>query len=1561
MQRLVLAGCLFGLGLHASAAHSHGNRLNYIDQTDPFHVGVHFPRLTTPQWVGEPGVDAVITMGIDDLRQSERYEAFLRPILERLKAIDGRAPLSIFCNALDPRDPRFQQWLSEGLSLEVHTLSHPCPLLTKGDFVAAQNTFHGGVELLNHVPGNLPVAFRTPCCDSINSPSPRVFAELLAHTNAAGQFLRMDSSVLMLLTTNDPALPRELVVDREARERFSKYVPFRSFVTTVENYPYPWLIGTIWEFPCMAPSDWEAHNLLGDAHPQLLEDWKAALAAVVLKQGVFNFVFHPYGWSSSSQMVEFINHAVSTYGTRITFLNYHEAHDRLTRYLTAGQPLRTSSGADNGVRLVDLNHDGFLDVLIGNPALRRTRLWLPDQNAWHDTSLPVSIVETASDGVVRETGVRFGVMHRDGRATMLIRTPNLAGAWTFQNREWVPESALLDGLELAGQPVFTRAHTSDRGVRLRDVDNDGVCELLVANDTQSGILRWDRPRRRWQAGDWSLPGNAPIVNARGEDNGVRFVDINEDGYHDWLFSNEHQYGLWLFQPEFHLGWAKGWTRKVTAGKRASIAGADFPAPAVPPEEIPAIVRDGAHRNNGAWVRSRHLWFQNEDTAHLPDLVDRRSFDDLLRGPLPPALPPSEALRSFLLRPGFRIELVAAEPLVQDPVAFDWDAAGRLWVVEMRDYPLGIHGKPGGVVKFLEDQNRDGTWDRATEFLRDLNYPTGVMPWRNGVLISAAPDVFYAEDSDGDGRADVHRVLLSGFNEGNQQHRVNGFAPGLDGWVYGANGDSGGTLRSPYTEMTASLRGRDFRFRPDTGEFEVIEGQTQFGRVRDDWGNWFGNANYTWLWHYPWPSRYLARNPHLIVRDPRWQLAKGPGQNRLYPRSPPLPRPNAVGEENTVTSACSPAPYRDQLFGPDFATSIFIAEPSENIVHREIVTETEAGFTSHRAAGEETSEFLASHDPWFRPVFLRTGPDGALYIADMYRLIIEHPEWIPPDLQRTVDVRAGDDRGRIYRVAPDSARLRPVPNLKNLNPSGLASAMDSPNGWQRDTTMRLLCESRATNAVPALQLLCRTAANPKVRLQAFATLRLLGGIDRAILATCLADAHPAVRVMALRASEAFLKTDATEIKRAVAELVNDPSPSVARQLAFTLGEWPDPVAAMALIKLAYLHPDHQILSTPILSSALPHLAPMLKAAADRAFAPALLEGLVRTAASTDTPDALDLALRAILRLDPARAPETQWTSMAAVLETRESSPELITTGTQGLASVILRASECAFDPEASSDSRLAALRLLGVRVASSWVPAERFESVLTITEPIAIRKAAIAALRRRDEPAAPETLLRAWNHLEPSLREATADALLTRANWTSRLLDGLEQGRPAPRELSVAARDRLLKHADAPVRDRASRLFSAVATDRDSVVQRFVTGSGSTGDASRGRELYLEHCSSCHRSGGDGFEVGPDLGAIADKSRDALLIAILDPNRAVEDRYLGFTAITRDGREFTGVIAGEAPNTLTLRNAAGSEVVFTRSDVSDFRGTGRSLMPEGFELTLDGADLTDLLAYLMSTP
>jgi putative heme-binding domain-containing protein len=405
-------------------------------------------------------------------------------------------------------------------------------------------------------------------------------------------------------------------------------------------------------------------------------------------------------------------------------------------------------------------------------------------------------------------------------------------------------------------------------------------------------------------------------------------------------------------------------------------------------------------------------------------------------------------------------------------------------------------------------------------------------------------------------------------------------------VYAANGDSGGKVRGRGGDIAVSISGRDLRFHPETGEFETVSVQTQYGRRRDDWGNWFGNNNPTWLWQVPVPEHYLRRNPKLAVKRISKILANYDNSTRVFPASPAQVRPNQPWSLNHVTSGCSPSPYRDVLFGPDYATSVFICEPVHNVVHREVLESDGSVFSSHRAQGEEAREFLASTDNWFRPVTTRTGPDGALYIADMYRFVLEHPEWISPEMQARLELRAGEDRGRIYRVMPAGALRRGIPNLARLTGKPLVEAMDSPNGWQRDMVQRLILERREPEAAAHLKPLLALTRAPQVRVQALATLGLLDGLDRDALLRALVDPHPWVRVEALRQSEPRTAMG-VELFTAVAALTRDGSAAVRMQAAYSLGAWPADQAEPVLRELVSRDALDEWIPTAVMSSLTPN--------------------------------------------------------------------------------------------------------------------------------------------------------------------------------------------------------------------------------------------------------------------------------------------------------------------------------------------------------------------------------------
>ncbi len=440
-----------------------GNRLAYLGDagTDPYYVSRAFPALTTPQWVGEPGVDAVVIFAIDDLKQGklDSYEHAIRPALERMKQIDGRGHFSIMTCTVDPAAPKLQSWRAEGVQFDVHTIDHFCPLLGHGGFDAADKSYERCVDMMDAIPGNHAVAFRTPCCDSKNTLSPRFLAEIFNNATAKGNYLQIDSSVFHRFTAEDPALPRELVMDDGGVDRYARYVPFPSFANSIRDYPYPYVIGKLcWEFPCVTPSDWESFNIQGNAHPQLLKDWEAQLDAAVIKKGAFTLVCHPYGWSSPGQLAELVDYADRTYGKRVKFLNFAEALERLNRNLLGGQGLRADNGQDNGVRLLDLNNDGYLDVVIGNDKVRQTRIWDPKNGKWVVSDFPLPIVALDDKGNHADAGVRFGDLRGDGSVSVLTRNDTTEAAYRFDGSAW----AIAPAHRPAGDRWPTRLHKPGR-------------------------------------------------------------------------------------------------------------------------------------------------------------------------------------------------------------------------------------------------------------------------------------------------------------------------------------------------------------------------------------------------------------------------------------------------------------------------------------------------------------------------------------------------------------------------------------------------------------------------------------------------------------------------------------------------------------------------------------------------------------------------------------------------------------------------------------------------------------------------------------------------------------------------------------------------------------------------------------------------------------------------------------------------------------------------------------------------------------------------------------------
>ncbi len=1539
-----------------------GNRLTYLDGSDPFYVGLDFPRLTTAQWVGESNVDAVVVLAIDDMRSYEKYEEYLRPILERLKELTGSAPVSIMTNRVDPTTPHFQRWLAEGVTIECHTLDHPCPILKDGDFARAKATYDGSVDQLFSVAGNHPVAFRVPCMDSINSPSPRFYTEIFNQTTAAGNFLRLDSSVCNLTTAADPELPRQLVFDDAGNHRFESYIPFPSFVNIVENYPYPFVIDRkCWQFPCVIPSDWEGQNRSGNQSPTTVETLKAQLDVAVIKKGTFTLVFHPYEWIKNSQIVELIDHAASNHGDSVRFLNFRSAWNRLRDNLLGGVPLRADDGGDNGVRVLDVDADGYVDVVIGNGSVRQTRLWSPETQSWTTGTFPLVLSELKKGERV-DGGARFGILQPSGHASVVVSNEQTRGAWHFNGTGWQEDTGFFRGFSIDGEPVHTSWQGRDLGVRLRDIDADGICEILVSNPSRQAIFKRSPDGTMWERLPFTLPPATQFVDTAGGDGGLRFADFNEDGRDDVIFANEAQYSLHLFESH-----ETGWSIEVLNEQRRDHTVGDV--------DIPPISRGG--RNAGAWFRSRHLWVQNEFTSDLPNHVERRSYNDLLRTLTPQPLEPQEALSAFHIHDGFRIELMASEPLVRDPVSFDWDTNGNLLVVEMHDYPEGTdgEGKAGGRIVVLRDTDGDEVLDTSSVFVDGLSFPTGARPWRDGVLVTTVPDIVFAVDRSGDGKADVVETLYTGFGHGNEQHLVNGFAWGLDNWLYCANGDSSGIVRSKRTGKEIDIRGHDFRIRPDEGLLELVAGQTQFGRTRNDWGDWFGSNNPNPIFHFALESRFLRRNPMFSRSRSRHVLY--PRLSRVYPTSRTLPRVNMPHEANRFTSCCGLTLRRDDAFGPQFENSAFVSEPAHNLVHRIELEPQGATFRGGRPTGDQGREFLASSDNWFRPTKLRYGPDGALWIADMYREVIEHPQYFYIEGFEDVNARAGEDLGRLYRIVPVNYEPRPIPTLGSMNAHELAAQLGSPSGWVRDMAHQLLVEQQATEVTEHLRERVGNSSNPRERLHALCVLDGIGKLDVKLVKIALDDSHPAVRRHAVRLAEKAIESTEA-LGAALLAKLSDPDPHVQLQAIYRLGDWNSPKAGTALAALFVRHSDDEFLASAIESSASTHLEPMLAAALQETTNDALRERFLPMALrlSDDRPD---LSQKIIEHLtEPGAAGFSAWQYRGAgqaakdLADQLERGAELSQQARRRLNAMYERGLDVARQTEAPEELRQAALSFVGrgARLRRQQDSGEELAAadlnalseMVNPQTPPAIQRAVIESLGEFTDVQATATLLRGWRRYTPQLKRQVGGILLRRAEWAERFLDAIDADEVKVQEIDAVQRRWMMRYDNETIRTRAKKLFvSTASADRQKVVDRFKNADVAAASRERGLVVFDTKCSPCHNLAGRGHSVGPDLALLTDRSTPALLVAIFDPNRGVEEKYTQYNLVTRDGRVWSGIFADESGGAITLLGQDRQRFEVARSDIVSAESAGISLMPEGLEEGLSDEDVADLLAFIQRPP
>lgn len=937
--------------------------------------------------------------------------------------------------------------------------------------------------------------------------------------------------------------------------------------------------------------------------------------------------------------------------------------------------------------------------------------------------------------------------------------------------------------------------------------------------------------------------------------------------------------------------------------------------------------------------------------------------------MPKPLSLAESVATVKARTGLKVELIASEPMVMDPISLDWGPDGKLWVVEMADYPLGSDGKgtPGGRVRFLEDKNGDGKYDSSTLFMDSLRFPTSVKAWRNGVIIVAAPEVFYAEDTDNDGKADKKTVLFSGFKEGNQQHRVNTLAWGLDNWMHLANGDSGGKVVSSKTGSSLELGGFDLRIQPDKGGIELETGRTQNGRTRDDWGNWYGCSNSFPLYQFVLPDSWLRRNPHITYPSAKHQVPEVPQAPRVYPPGDTAARFNVPSAANRITSACGLTIHNDPRLGSKFYGNAFVCEPVHNLVHREVFSPVnKIARQSHRAKDEKESEFLSSTDNWFRPTSATTGPDGAMWVTDMHRYVIEHPEWIPEVWQKVINLRAGSDRGRIYRVVSDKTGSAIPPILTNKTIPELVSLLASPNGWTRNTAHQMLLWKKDTSALPKLEELLLTSSEPLGRLHALCVLDGMELLTAKHISKGLADSHPGVRRHSVRLSEKFADKN-SELLSPLLSLSSDKNADVQFQLALALGAWPGDKAGQTLADLAVSHGNDPFFTAAAMSSLPAHLETVAKTLSNTPPQSAfpLLPYVLETALATNNQTAVTHTLN-IGSKDDTISRFSIYANFLSVLDRRKIKLEAYhSEATPKLQKSLDAASELttvartmAADNRAPINNRIGSLTLLARNSKDRKTDHALLASLLNPQSPTELQRAAVIRL---GEARQIDTLLIAWSKSSPSLRSTIVNQCLNQQGDTTKLLDAIENKTIAASSIDAAGRDRMVRSRNTTIRNRAEKIFSnATNTNRNKVIEKLSTALKLKGEHQKGREIFTAVCSVCHQLDGIGRHIGPDLTALSDNSSGALLIGILDPNRAIEDKFLLYSLTLNGGESLAGMIIEESGGSLTLQILDGTQRSLLRSEIKSLESIGLSAMPEGLEAALDPQKLADVIAFIQKT-
>jgi putative membrane-bound dehydrogenase-like protein len=950
----------------------------------------------------------------------------------------------------------------------------------------------------------------------------------------------------------------------------------------------------------------------------------------------------------------------------------------------------------------------------------------------------------------------------------------------------------------------------------------------------------------------------------------------------------------------------------------------------------------------------------------------------------------KAMQSFRLEPGLRIELIAAEPLVIDPVAMAFDESKKMYVVEDRGYPDPAEGglpTTLGRIALLEDKDGDGKYDHRSDFATGLTYPNGLLVWKGGIFVTCAPDIWYLKDTDGDGVADIKKVVLTGFSSNRTaQIRVSHPTLGLDGMVYVTSGLNSGEVKSPlHPERPAvSFSASDGRFNPETFEFETTGGRSQFGLTFDAFGRRFGCSNRHPVQQIVLEPWQLRRNPHLLFTETTENVSKVEAEAVVFPISGAItsadfiPKLIGLSHTGTFTSASGVMIFNGNGLTTAHKGNVFICESAQNLVQRQVMSPDGVSFKS--ALPYKGKEFLSSTDEWFRPVFLQHGPEGALYVADMHRKVIDHPSYVPEEARGGLDFESGKTDGRIYRIVRadfrDETSLSPKIRFSG-SIKQTVDALESAEEWERQTAHRLLLERGDPTAAPLLKSVAISSKYAESRVRALWLLNSLHQLDETTIKTALSDKEAGVREQAVLFAANLLKKHPTLMSKVVTT-ATDPAARVRFNCALVIGSFEGPLVISALARVAARDGADRWARAAVLSGisnrfpqflatfrALPKPDPEAFSAvmqdlgqlfgngASLTDCRVLLEDMISSNGDYGWRISTTLGLAEGVSRRGGTKNENSKGTLYTILGENPSASK-----TETLDKFVMSVAARAGNATQSTRSRSMAASLMG------YTDFEKSHGVLQklmdARNPSELQLAAISSFARLGDIRGGKFLTEknTWSNYTPRVKSAVIAALVSKPQFITQLFEAIHQGTIAAAEISSMDRQRLMKYNDKEISSKAEALFKELeGGGRMKVYEDYRSILSAPADGKKGKSVFERVCSACHTYAGVGGKVGPDLTGVRNQPPDALLLHILVPNYEVLPAYQAVSVETGDGRSLSGWLMAETENSLTLKTAFGTQESVLRKNIKSLTNSGLSLMPEGLEQTMTKDEMAQLIAFL----